>query len=100
MPQLTTVMTILVATLINYGPMGGEGSSCEECNTVQRYINASGYNYVTFEPCLSDKSCPNYCWGEYEIIEVTSMDREAIPHWNKKQVLLVVYKCCFIQSFC
>ena len=68
------------------------------CTTVQQqYINATGDNLVTFEPCLNDPKCPNYCSSEYEILAVkllsnTSSEQyqEVKVCWSAAEILLKV----------
>ena len=89
--QLVITIVVVILCLIR------DGTSCEDCTTVQQHINATGENLVTFEPCL-DPACLQYhCFTQYDIVAVNLLsstssqpDQEVKLYWNNLEVLLMV----------
>ena len=96
--QTICIITILVAMIFVQSLTMAE-TSCEDCTTVHRYVNAiaSGNNYVSFEPCLSDRSCQDHCSAhdQYQITSAVAVDnsnneQKVKAYWNNEEVFLEV----------
>ena len=97
-------ITIFLVTMLCVLHVNGAESSCEDRTTVQRYINASGDNYVSFETCLNDNSCQKGTYSQSATLhQITSValyqgvnnnnHREVKAYWNNEQFLLKVGAC-------